>query len=896
MAISTPTNNSNVGLAGSTTTYAVTGTCSENGRVVSLNVNGSSATGWTSPNCSGGGFSGTFNMASYSDGTLNLVARQSDLASNTGSSSSIALTKDTIAPTLALVTPANKSFINQSSDSAKFVVEGTCSENGATIRVLVNDTELAITDCQSGAYSTSVDTLDLMEAEHSFVAKAEDASGNISSSATHAVTKDMTPPTLSMVQPANSSFINIASNTTAFPVSGACSETGRSVSVLVNGSAAAGFAGGLCSGGLWSATVNVSGLADKPHTFAAELTDEAGNTTTTSDSNVTKDTSAPVVAVTTPSTNLGYVNLSTRGSVTISGSCSENSRVVRVELNSSGGGSAIIVNPTCTSNTWTTSQSFVGFGDGIVTASVSHVDAAGNSSSATRTWTLDATRPTVTLNQASWQRDTTVANWGFYELVFSENISGLTASDFVYPGTATIALGSLNLETTTPNTEFLAQVVVNASATGRMELQLPAGVVTDAAGNTNLAATSTDNAVTKVSEISSWQWLDTTSATEGINADTTTPAQDLFTFQSDGYSTLYATWMEEGDLKIRQLNGNYFSQPSWKAISTPQLPVAALNLESVGSDPEGTMVGMAYRSDDNNLWAIDIDLSGPSISYDFTHGTAKGGTPVTSFIMKYLNGGDTEIAVAGLRLDAEVSKLNLYSDFGSSTLEVESIYSNPPGTYAAFSGLAGALSQVTTTPYYLVAQGTRSADTDKNGNVSYLESNSVILYARTTVISDLIKDPYAVTGNTALTSNTTGSWVYGAWIERNASGKDIVHVVAHEVGKAPIFELTSTGLNKNLSYSAKDVSVAWVNNKLYAAWSELNASGFWQLRIAVWNGSTSSPAWSFIDGNSATLGANKSTSHSFSNVRLSVWADRLVVSGLQTDSSGVAQALIAIGW
>lgn len=70
------------------------------------------------------------------------------------------------------------------------------------------------------------------------------------------------------------------------------------------------------------------------------------------------------------------------------------------------------------------------------------------------------------------------------------------------------------------------------------------------------------------------------------------------------------------------------------------------------------------------------------------------------------------------------------------------------------------------------------------------------------------------------------------------------------------------GLNKNSSLEAGEPALAVFNGKLYATWTEaaLQNTGPGQVRVAVYNGDDSAPAWSFVDGNGAT-GINWDTTH-----------------------------------
>ena len=132
------------------------------------------------------------------------------------------------------------------------------------------------------------------------------------------------------------------------------------------------------------------------------------------------------------------------------------------------------------------------------TFSVSDVvgNAATTAGGTDRSVTVDATAPTVTVNQAASQLDPTTSRTGLtYTVVFSEAVSGVTTSDFQVGGTATnFSVSSV----TTVNSSTYTVVVAGAvnASNGSVTLSMAAGGATDAAGNGNRASTSTDNSIT----------------------------------------------------------------------------------------------------------------------------------------------------------------------------------------------------------------------------------------------------------------------------------------------------------------------------------------------------------------------------------------------------------------
>jgi CSLREA domain-containing protein len=123
-------------------------------------------------------------------------------------------------------------------------------------------------------------------------------------------------------------------------------------------------------------------------------------------------------------------------------------------------------------------------------------DAAGNpntaSTSTDNTVTYDATRPSVTINQASGQADPANASGPInFTVVFSESVSNFATGDVNLSGSAGATTGTVTGSGTTYNV-----AVSGMTADGTVIATVSSGAATDAAGNTNTASTSTDNTVT----------------------------------------------------------------------------------------------------------------------------------------------------------------------------------------------------------------------------------------------------------------------------------------------------------------------------------------------------------------------------------------------------------------
>lgn len=255
------------------------GTCNETG--ATIQITGSITDSVT---CSFGTFSKNLNLTSVADGAVTLTAQVTDLAGNSSSTSSVNLTKDTIAPTLTLTGPASGSVFD-ASEAASVTISGTCSEDTRTIAItgIFSD---SIT-CTSGAWSKTYDLTSQPDGELQVRINHSDAAGNTATEISATYTKDTTAPTLVISSPAENGYVS-SSNYTAYTVGGTCSEDGRTVNV-----SGAFTASAVCTSGFWGFNYNFTAIADGPLSISATLSDAAGNTTTTAARNFTKDIMGP---------------------------------------------------------------------------------------------------------------------------------------------------------------------------------------------------------------------------------------------------------------------------------------------------------------------------------------------------------------------------------------------------------------------------------------------------------------------------------------------------------------------------------------------------------------------------------------------------------------------------
>ena len=132
-----------------------------------------------------------------------------------------------------------------------------------------------------------------------------------------------------------------------------------------------------------------------------------------------------------------------------------------------------------------------------------------------------------------------------------------------------------------------------------------------------------------------------------------------------------------------------------------------------------------------------------------------------------------------------------------------------------------------------------------------------------------------VTGNDAERPQLTvfDSKLYATWQE-NASKKQIRVVVYNGNDSFPAWNFVdgngADGINNDpVNNDAERPQLTVFDSKLYATWQE-NVSKKKQIRVVVYNGNDSSPAWNFVDGNGAS-GINKDPGNDAERPKLTVF-------------------------
>lgn len=300
------------------------------------------------------------------NGLKTLYVWAKDLAGNISPLSSQTITLDSVAPVIALTSPAGGSYVNEANKST-FNFVGTCTEDG-TIQIsgdIVNSIS-----CSGGVFNLALDLTSIADSYFNISLKMTDAAGNISNVINRSLIKDTIVPTLSISSPVSSSYIK-----NSITVTGTCSEENKNVHI--SGAISALVP---CIVGAFSTVLNSASLGEGNVTLNFDHSDDAGNNAISVSKIIIKDTIAPILT----QTSFQSGNFTNTNSITFGGVCENGASLIV-----SGDDSASV---TCSGSAWsfTTDSKFI---DGTYSYTFTHTDANGNISSLSSSWVRDTVTP-----------------------------------------------------------------------------------------------------------------------------------------------------------------------------------------------------------------------------------------------------------------------------------------------------------------------------------------------------------------------------------------------------------------------------------------------------------------------------------------------------------------------
>ncbi|OOK63351.1 type 1 secretion target domain-containng protein [Pedobacter himalayensis] len=399
----------------------------------------------------------TVTLPTQADGEHTWSVVQIDGSKST-SAGSITVTVSTADTSVTLATTAGDNVINASEQAAGFTLSGTSKNlaQGTALTVTLNGKTYTAEVGANGAWSVKVPAADaqaLGDGTWTVNVSGKDAAGNtVSGSQTIGV--DTASPVISVDTIAQDNIINAAEHNQPLTLTGKTdAEAGQIVTVTLNGKNHTATVG---SDGSWSVTLpasEVQALANGEHTLTVNVSDKAGNGSSTT-ADFTVDTAAPVVTINTVAGD-DILNTSEQGQAQIiSGQANGAAEgdVVTVTV-----GGKTFTGAVQADGSWSVGvpASVIGaLGEGSHSISVSVTDAAGNTGSATHGITLSGNPPEFTLDPISQDN---VLN--AQEAMQPLSLSG--TSNLPNGSAVTVTLNNVNYQATVENGRWSVQVPVS---------------------------------------------------------------------------------------------------------------------------------------------------------------------------------------------------------------------------------------------------------------------------------------------------------------------------------------------------------------------------------------------------------------------------------------------------
>ncbi len=455
--------------------YAVSGSCTTGDSNVTVAIAGATPASQAVA-CSAGSWNAVFDVSAIADGAnvISINASQSDTAGNTGAAAPVQADKDTAAPAVSINRPLDAT----AASAAAYTVDGSCTATDGNVSVSIAGATPASQNVACGAggnWNATFDVTAIADGVNAIVINASqtDAAGNTGAAATEQANKDTVAPVVSI----NSAPTVNAANAAAYTVSGNCTSGDNNVAVSIS-SAAPASQNVACDGaGNWSASFDVSAIADGLNAISIDATqsDAVGNTGSAATTQVDKDTVAPTIDIqgepvavnSTAAFNVSFVFSETVTGFDVTDIVAANATVSNF-VAVSGSNYTADITPD---------------GNGDITIDVAAnaaQDTAGNASSAAaQVVTLyDTVAPTVDIQGEP--ANVNGVNPFNVTIQFSEAVTGFAIGDITLANATASNFAAVNGSAYT--------VDITPDGAGDVTIDVAANVAQDIAGNNNTAA------------------------------------------------------------------------------------------------------------------------------------------------------------------------------------------------------------------------------------------------------------------------------------------------------------------------------------------------------------------------------------------------------------------------
>ena len=240
------------------------------------------------------------NMGAPGGGTLTIQVRATDSEGNLGPTVTVIAFGDANDPTVTVISHGEGDEVGK---TIIIIVDADDAEELIDVKVYLEGTTTMLVDAvfnpATGYYEVTIDTTTLTDGKWAVAAVAWDEAGRYNITTPFNITVDNTEPTLAILTPTSGTFVyGTYSITASSSDSGSGFDTGGLALTIDGGD----WQAMTLSGGVWSYSLDTTGLADGAHTIIVGAIDDAGNIAVRTVT-IVVDNTQPFVSVISPSAN-----------------------------------------------------------------------------------------------------------------------------------------------------------------------------------------------------------------------------------------------------------------------------------------------------------------------------------------------------------------------------------------------------------------------------------------------------------------------------------------------------------------------------------------------------------------------------------------------------------------